>query len=462
MPEKPSTNKMVSGGKRVKSLFSKAWTALTNPAHEEKVQQIVTAIGTGLNAQRQNFNLERILEPIDCVQADVDVAINRYLEQFIERYWKNGIPTTRQVGTAKWVAGKLGIQSKVCDNIMHRFAEETFAVHLRDCLADGVLEPSEIDMLTAIAATCDQSLNVFVEQSFADHGVELMGEVLCEAVKTGTLDKKAWTNLKACLITLGIDSEKLLAVANNVIPGFAEHIIADAKSVEQIDAEQVEYLNWLCEEFKLSPHMKEYVREEIDLLQKIMAIRSGHVPPLPRPKGVNFSSGEILYFTSQAILVYYRKSRGELVPQRCSGVFLLTDHRLLFQSLEKPLSLKLSSCLTYLCDEKALHCEFSGKPAFFFAFTEPPPATMATIETVFQLHNQSLVRSTNGQAPDRHIPREIRQRVWQAYGGRCVECGATEYLEYDHIVPVAKGGSNGENNIQLLCRKCNLKKSDKI
>ena len=39
---------------------------------------------------------------------------------------------------------------------------------------------------------------------------------------------------------------------------------------------------------------------------------------------------------------------------------------------------------------------------------------------------------------------------------------AEDYLEYDHIIPVSKGGSNTAANIQLLCRRCNGKKSDKI
>ena len=46
--------------------------------------------------------------------------------------------------------------------------------------------------------------------------------------------------------------------------------------------------------------------------------------------------------------------------------------------------------------------------------------------------------------------------------GRYAECGAGEYLEFDHIVPVAKGGSNSDSTVQLLCQKCNVKKSDNI
>jgi len=35
-------------------------------------------------------------------------------------------------------------------------------------------------------------------------------------------------------------------------------------------------------------------------------------------------------------------------------------------------------------------------------------------------------------------------------------------LEFDHIIPVAKGGANTIDNVQILCRRCNGQKSDRI
>lgn len=60
------------------------------------------------------------------------------------------------------------------------------------------------------------------------------------------------------------------------------------------------------------------------------------------------------------------------------------------------------------------------------------------------------------------IPAEVRREVWRRDGGKCVQCGSRENLEYDHIIPVSKGGSNTVRNIELLCETCNRAKSDSI
>ena len=62
----------------------------------------------------------------------------------------------------------------------------------------------------------------------------------------------------------------------------------------------------------------------------------------------------------------------------------------------------------------------------------------------------------------RYIPSDVKKAVWERDGGRCVECGSTHRLHYDHEIPFSKGGSNTEKNIRILCKKCNLRKSDKI
>jgi DNA-directed RNA polymerase subunit RPC12/RpoP len=60
------------------------------------------------------------------------------------------------------------------------------------------------------------------------------------------------------------------------------------------------------------------------------------------------------------------------------------------------------------------------------------------------------------------IPSDVKQLVWERDGARCVQCGSTEELQYDHIIPFSKGGSSEVENLQILCGPCNRSKGAKI
>lgn len=60
------------------------------------------------------------------------------------------------------------------------------------------------------------------------------------------------------------------------------------------------------------------------------------------------------------------------------------------------------------------------------------------------------------------IPREVVDAVYSRDKGVCVYCGSKENLQLDHIIPFSKGGATTIENLQLLCQKCNLEKSNHI
>lgn len=62
--------------------------------------------------------------------------------------------------------------------------------------------------------------------------------------------------------------------------------------------------------------------------------------------------------------------------------------------------------------------------------------------------------------------------VFNKFNGKCAICDkqmkmegdwrSDDYPSMDHIIPLSKGGTHEWKNIQLLCRKCNCEKHDKI
>ena len=57
---------------------------------------------------------------------------------------------------------------------------------------------------------------------------------------------------------------------------------------------------------------------------------------------------------------------------------------------------------------------------------------------------------------------KLRQRVLERSGYKCKECGRSEeegaFLNVDHIIPFSQGGRTIDENLQVLCSCCNLRK----
>jgi len=74
----------------------------------------------------------------------------------------------------------------------------------------------------------------------------------------------------------------------------------------------------------------------------------------------------------------------------------------------------------------------------------------------------SKSRNVSGAHQRKTISKDVKKDVWNRDDGKCIQCGSNENLEFDHIIPVSRGGANTFRNIQLLCEECNREKSDNI
>lgn len=64
---------------------------------------------------------------------------------------------------------------------------------------------------------------------------------------------------------------------------------------------------------------------------------------------------------------------------------------------------------------------------------------------------------------DRMRRKRQRERFF-AENSKCNYCPEMrrDKLSIDHIIPKSKGGAKGKSNWQVLCKKCNNKKADKL
>lgn len=65
----------------------------------------------------------------------------------------------------------------------------------------------------------------------------------------------------------------------------------------------------------------------------------------------------------------------------------------------------------------------------------------------------------------RYIPDKTKIKIARRDNYTCQICGKNlkdEELEFDHVIPISKGGCSEENNIRLTCFKCNRSKGNKI
>lgn len=78
--------------------------------------------------------------------------------------------------------------------------------------------------------------------------------------------------------------------------------------------------------------------------------------------------------------------------------------------------------------------------------------------------NEPLTETQELRRIGRHIPRSVMLRVVRRDNNQCQTCGKIlkdNEIEFDHIIPVRRGGSSEEHNVRIACLECNRSKSDR-
>lgn len=72
----------------------------------------------------------------------------------------------------------------------------------------------------------------------------------------------------------------------------------------------------------------------------------------------------------------------------------------------------------------------------------------------------ALIKKRSKEKRNRKIPASLRKAVLNRDDHSCARCGQNSDLTIDHVFPFSKGGGHELENLRVLCKSCNERKSD--
>ncbi len=333
--------------------------------------------------------------------------------------------------------------------------------HFREASADGDLSQSEQDDLDSIATTFALH-NRHIRQAIAKDALAHYSFVLANSLKDGVLSTEEMAELELIAKRFGLTSKELSQIS---IPDKKEILraaLVTIKANEGIGEDDRAYIRSLCH-YLNAPELLTPCMMDLDLYQNLHAIRRGELPTLD-PGNLLLDQAEKLHY--RADVTYETCSGGK--TRRTKGTLYVGTFRMRLIGHQRSHEIRYGNIfeVNYVQQRSPkidiVMSSGKGTGAYRLSKQNSPAALLELREIItFLIKKSRRMIEASGLAP-RQIPAEVRSEVWHRDGGACVLCGARAYLEFDHVIPRSKGGDTSVGNLQLLCRKCNSEKSDRI
>ncbi|MBU3066455.1 HNH endonuclease [Nocardia sp. NEAU-G5] len=205
----------------------------------------------------------------------------------------------------------------------------------------------------------------------------------------------------------------------------------------------------------LSGPLVEELRRRMQRGRVLSRLRAGELPTV-RIEGLHLDPEERVHLDIAATRIRVL-ARGE---RRTDGRLICSNKKLRFVGPEAGVEMPWSRIVSVSAtDHSVAIAATSARGGAEFEVDDPDLAA-AALEGALRVAKRLTLAP--GRRDSRAIPPEIKAQVWRRDGGACIECGATHYLEFDHIIPLSRGGATSPGNLQVLCRSCNRAKGARI
>ncbi|WP_406272678.1 TerD family protein [Nocardia sp. NBC_00881] len=264
-----------------------------------------------------------------------------------------------------------------------------------------------------------------------------------------------WAALWASLRYQRIDADAGRRALRAAALSYVERLVTFTFADGEVQHAELELFEQAVTELALDGPLIEDLRRRMHRGRTLSRLRAGDLPVVRTP-GLHLDPEEKVHVDLPAMHVR-QLARG---PKLTEGRLICSNKKLRFVGAGAGTEMPWSRIISVHAEqETVVIAATSSRGGGTFAVADPDYVA-AALEGALRVAKRLVL--TPGQRDTRSIPQEIKAEVWQRDGGKCVECGDGHYLEFDHVIPLSRGGATSAANLQILCRSCNRAKGARI
>jgi len=406
----------------------------------------------------ENFDLWDLAERCGVHSEDASEAAGAIYERILAPILDDLVISEAERRKLDAYAHALCIEPAEVDEIEKRARLFLYQTALNEAAYDGVLTQDELNSLKRLQSKLNLSSKE-VRDATEEQRIELYGDQIRRVVLDDPpLSEAIKRRLKDLRTQMHLDqsgsSKGCIELFNSIYRECVSSILSDGIVTDEEEAK----LYWLATEGPVEQAIVAESRSVVARAKEFGNIRNGRFPVVASSALLN--GGETCHWRGACRYRVVTPS-GKLVDH--SGELIVTSNRVVFTGPSKSFEFGFTKVVDVEREtgNSALHLRLSKSGGTGTYFVEDAEMVENLLVGLSKKHKYTLASRFSSELT-RHIPKDVKHEVWVRDGGRCVTCHANTYLEFDHIIPHSRGGANTVGNVQLLCRKCNLEKRDRI
>jgi len=332
----------------------------------------------------------------------------------------------------------------------HAWSAHTRRIHADPALCDRCgqqLRTRRFSSAPIPCRACEIQINHYMNQWRSDAWQVLTNSSGSSGSEWGRL----WEALRFERIPVSVGQETVAALGMSHL----EQIVTFAFADGEIEEDELAKFDRTVNELQLPPSTQlSELQQRMQRGRTMTLIRAGELPRIV-PAGLHLEADEIVYLDVPVNRIRLLASGAKYDPGR-----LIVSNKKIRYVGSTGIELNWSRVVSIRPEYRNVVIAATTARGGATFSVHDPEYVAAVLEGALRVAKRLVLAP--GQRDTRAVAQHIKSEVWQRDGGRCTQCGDSQYLEFDHIIPHSMGGATSVANLQLLCRRCNLSKGARL